>query len=813
VPLAGLALALALTLPAIAAEDRVLEGRVIDAGGKPVAGARVTVGSRTTRTDAEGRFRLEALPADGVLEVGADRFLPTSLPLATLPEAVIEIRLEPAKRIEETVEVVAPEPAPGPAELPIRSVEVMAVAGSADNVFRTLHTLPGVSATEEFGSRLAVRGGGPDENLTVMDGVEIHNPYRLFGLTSAFNPETVSRFDLSSAAFSARHGDRLSSLLVVENRAGDEKARFRGSSALSITDANLVGEGTLPGGKGSWLVTARRTYYDLIANSIVGTDLPAFADVQGKLVLRAGGGRRLILQGLRSRESADSFFEGDRPGDEGALVSAARNDLVALAFEAPLGSRGLSRTVVSWYENTDSLDVDATFRAESRRSNTPDDDDAFGEAQVVFTRDLTVRDLALRQEATFPLGARQLLTAGLEVHDLTTGSAWNITGDRNPFAANGSSQQGGTGLPDVLDSSVSATRAGAFLEGTLERGALRLTPGLRLDWSGVNERTSLSPRLAAALRLSSRTTLRLGAGLFTQSPGYEKLIQSDYFLDLTGDAPLALESARASHLLLGLERDLGSGVLARVEGYWKEFDDLIVGRLETEQERRARVARYDFPLALQDSIPRAPQITSFPVNGSKGRAWGFDLYVSRPPAQGRRFSGWASYTFGKSDREAYGRLYPFEYDRPHALSTVVSWRAARRLEVAATLRVASGFPYTPVIGTRVFAEEDPTTGRLVPSRDATGLLVYELDLGDTTNLNSARLPTFARLDLRATFWPGGPSGRWQVYLDVINATNRANAGAIDTQLEYDPGADRPRLVFARSAALPLLPSIGVRFRF
>jgi hypothetical protein len=156
--------------------------------------------------------------------------------------------------------------------------------GAADNVFRTLQTLPGIAATTEFDSRLSVRGGSPDENLTIMDGVEIHNPYRLFGLTSAFNPETVRSFDLYAGAFSSKYGDRLSSLLVVENRPGNDEVRLGGSTALSLTDANAVFEGSLPGeGKGSWIVTGRRTYYDLVANSLVDTELPAFGDLQGRL--------------------------------------------------------------------------------------------------------------------------------------------------------------------------------------------------------------------------------------------------------------------------------------------------------------------------------------------------------------------------------------------------------------------------------------------------------------------------------------------------------------------------------------------------
>ena len=206
------------------------------------------------------------------------------------------------KRFREEVQVVADQPgtAVAPAELPVRPTTVMAVAGSADNVFRTLQTLPGIAATNEFDSRLSVRGGSPDENLTILDGIEIHNPYRLFGLTSAFNPELVAAFDLYAGAFSALHGDRLSSLLVVENRPGTRERGFAGSAAVSLTDANAVFEGRLPGERGSWIVAARRTYYDLVANRLVGTDLPAFGDLQGRVDWQLRPDTRLALFTLRA---------------------------------------------------------------------------------------------------------------------------------------------------------------------------------------------------------------------------------------------------------------------------------------------------------------------------------------------------------------------------------------------------------------------------------------------------------------------------------------------------------------------------------
>ena len=740
------------------------------------------------------------------------------LALAQATRAAAQPAQEPPpekKHFEETVEVVAPGAAGSPAQLPVRPTAVMAVAGASDNVFWTLQTLPGVAATAEFDSRLSVRGGSPDENLTIMDGVEIHNPYRLFGLASAFNPETVKAFDLYTGAFSARYGDRLSSLLVVENRPGTDARRLRGSTAVSLTDANVVLEGRLPGkSTGSWIVTARRTYYDLVANRLVDTELPAFGDLQGRLDWNLGRDTRLTLFGLLSREATDAFLEDDRPGEQLTLVTAARNNLAALTLSTRLGSSLTSRTIASFYRNRDQIDAAAQLRNEARRSNAPSDEVGFGLADFDFTRELQVRDLALRQELELAKGSH-LIESGFELHQLLTATLWRIAGDRNPTADNGSSVQGGAGLPSDLDSSVDSTRAGAWLADRWQLDPrVSLEAGLRFDWSGVNRRATLSPRLAASWSLGRATRLRAAGGLFTQSPGYEKLIQSDYFVDLSGELGRSLAYERAIHAVLGVERDLAPGWSARVEGYWKDLDQLIVGRLETEAERLARIAPYDFPKELASSVPTAPIITSFPVNGAAGRSWGFDVFVQKRPTPGARLSGWASYTWGRATRDEYGRSVPFDYDRPHAASLVASWRFSPKWEVAATARAFSGFPRTPVLGLHVAAQET-ADGRLVPALDAEGRYVYETDSGDVANLNSARLPAFFRLDLRLSWKPRGDAGRWLFYLDVINATNRENAGQLDPRLAYDPGSplDQPRLLLEPAAAIPFLPSVGVRFRF
>ncbi len=177
-----------------------ITGRAVDAvTGRAVSGVQVTIGTRTVVTDAEGRFQFDVSDGRWEIDVKARDYLPRTIAFYAGAQGIapIEIQLIPKEGFQERLDVTAPAPAPeteGPSAIPLRPAQVLSTAGSLDNPFRTLQTLPGVAGTDEFCSKLSVRGGAPDQNLTIMDGVEIHNPYRLFGLTSAFNPETVGRF-------------------------------------------------------------------------------------------------------------------------------------------------------------------------------------------------------------------------------------------------------------------------------------------------------------------------------------------------------------------------------------------------------------------------------------------------------------------------------------------------------------------------------------------------------------------------------------------------------------------------------------------
>ena len=160
----------------------------------PITGATIESSTAKVISDESGWFTIAVAQDDTVLRILSDGYFVTTVSLAPIFSGVsnqLQVLLFP-NTFEETVQVSPPISIPErPSSTSVVAEEVFEAAGSIDNIFRTLDTLPGVASTGDFGSRLAVRGGTPEQNLTVMDGVEIHNPYRLFGLVSAFNPETI----------------------------------------------------------------------------------------------------------------------------------------------------------------------------------------------------------------------------------------------------------------------------------------------------------------------------------------------------------------------------------------------------------------------------------------------------------------------------------------------------------------------------------------------------------------------------------------------------------------------------------------------
>ena len=191
-------------------------------------------------------------------------------------------------------------------------------------------------------------------------------------------------------------------------------------------------------------------------------------------------------------------------------------------------------------------------------------------------------------------------------------------------------------------------------------------------------------------------------------------------MDLSASTARGLDSQSArAHASSGSSATCPGGLLGRVEAYYKAFDHLIVGRLETPDETAARVAAYDFPRrAGRQRAARAVDHHRCRRTAGSGRAYGFDVYVRRAARAATRLTGWASYTYGVATREAYGRTFPFDYDRRHAATVVGNLRSGARLRCRRPRGSAAGFPRTPVQRPRASAGSG--RGRPRPRRQPRG---------------------------------------------------------------------------------------------
>ncbi|MEW5984060.1 MAG: TonB-dependent receptor [Acidobacteriota bacterium] len=757
------------------------------------------------------RFDLASAPAEG-----ADG--------TTEPLPPIDIIATRGLDHRETVDVItsADRVFEGPSAVSMPPAELMKGAGNGGNLLAPLHTLPGVKNGREFDSRLVVRGGAPDQNLVLIDGVEVLSPYHAFGLASTFLPEAVELVELSAGGFDARYGDRLSSVLSVRSRSGGDTRRLQGAGGAGLFDADLMLAGPLPGvSNASWMAAGRYTYVDLVAASVFDFGIPRFGDLHARISWEPQPGQRLSWLGLVGREASD-YHETDDPGEDWTLHTRLPTALTAIGMEGTWRSRAMWRAVASVSDVRDTMAMSGLVSSDAR--GTADGSDPVARlAGVSFGRGAAVRDWALRHEWSIDSSSRQSWDIGGEAHWLQTRSHWEVAGDRNPGLANRSVPwpygMPGTSLPALLDSEIDYGRTAAWIQ---HRGALTgratLQAGLRFDRSDLARQATLSPRAALTLRLGNTTRLLASAGAYAQSPGYEKLLLSDYFLDLGATA--GLRSERAFQTELGVEGEIAPGVQARVEIFRKSYTDLVVGRLETEDERRARLAHYDFG-TLADSVPASAQITSVPSNGASGVAYGIDAQITRTPAvRDPRVTGWISYSYAVARRHAYGYTVPFDYDRRHAISAVAQFRLHPAVTLSGTVRFASAAPWTEPVGVQVAAREDRAdadgdgdTAELIPARDTEGRLIYTHDLGGLPQINSARLPFYARVDARVTYQPNASRRRWSLYVDLINLLNRENPGLVSCRVGGASNGSVPTFVRQPDFSIPLLPSFGVRFRF
>jgi hypothetical protein len=702
--------------------------------------------------------------------------------------------------------------------------------GVGEDVLRSLQTLPGVSALNDFSSQLIVRGSGPDQNLIIMDDVEIFNPYRLYGVFSMFNPETLEEINLITGGFPSKYGDRLSAVLDITNREGSRKTYFSGLTNINIANANLVFSGRLPFSNipGSWIVSTRRTYYDLILGPFAksaglideSASFPSFEDIQAKISLGPFKHSKFNINAIFSKDGVEIIPGNSKELEDSISVrDVTKNDVVSAAWHYASSDKFLSKTTVSWYRNSGDADfggsiLDPVLNREIYDPQIRDSLRALGlYLGMSFSSKYTFRKYSLANN-TVVLSDRHRTEIGGGVDIIKTDLQFNLELDEK-LKAIFQSNPNFSAFDDSFLEGKNYWRTHFYLQDRMKISSrFYIQPGIRFDYYDIIKKAYLSPRLNLSYAVDRVTTLRGGTGFYYQSPGYEKLIDGQVFYDLTPEKTQKLDAERATQFILGIDRWITDEWFAKFETYYKQFDDLVV-------QEKLTGHRYEFLLIDPNNHDPAyvqnpanwtrsqsklayDSLTSTPINGAKGRAYGFEFYLEKKNTKpSSRLSGWISYSLSWAERDRNGLITPFRFDQRHSLNIVANYRILHWLELGARFNFSSNFPMTKPVGIKPRVVGDSLAVLPIVNK-----VQFDLDFGEESNILSFKKPNYHRLDMRATAYTRFWGVDWAFYIDVINVYNNKNI------IGYDFYIDESLLVKEKSIGqFPILPTIGISARF
>lgn len=821
-----------------------LSGKVSDEyGAIPSANIFLLNTSFGAGADENGNYRIANIPV-GEYEVrfSAVGYQTKVIDVSILPNKTIELNVTLNEAVIEiqSVEVtgmkIQEQSDTRTSLIDLNPKNAKILPGAAEDVLRTLQSLPGVLAPNDFSSQLVVRGSGPDQNLIIMDDVEVFNPYRLYGVVSMFNPDAVEDVNLISGGFPAKYGDRLSAVLDVTNREGDVNKNLKGNINASIVDANIVLEGKNPFNlKGSWLINSRRTYYDLIIEPFVksaglvddNTSFPNFYDFQTKLVFGPFSGHKFLLNGIISRDGVDvvSGKERNTPDSVG-VYNITRNDILSAAWHYAPSKNYLNKVVVSWYKNNGTTDFDSQILDPS--VNRKDFEETIPDTikQYLlgfrFNGDFDYRKVTIDDKFTY-LWNENVFEAGAGVDFMET--TMNFKFDLDPaleaiFAANPQFRASLSDLKDVKN----YNRYRVFAQNNFKLSEkLFFNPGLRLDYYDLLDKAYIAPRLSFSYAIDELTTVRGVWGIYYQSPGYEKLRDQNVLFDLADEYTKNLNAEKAIHYVIGIERWLTSEWSLRFESYYKDFTDLIVQKkvqgtafvTELIPGRDPRKGyNWTTPVAISGD-----SLTQIPINNSFGEAYGFEFFLSkRNVMSDSKLSGWVSYALAFANRFEDGIKLPFRFDQTHTFNLVLNYDFNSWFNVGVRWQYGSGFPFSEPVGIKPRIIYEDTNGDGVPETpvistrksfndpNGEGEVIFDVDFGD--NKFNSRKPDYHRLDVRFNFITNFWNLDWVFYLDVVNVYNRKNVVNYDYYITEDLQLGREQ-----NNMFPILPTLGISVKF
>ncbi len=531
--------------------------------------------------------------------------------------------------------------------------EIRRAPGSGGDVNRIINALPSVVQISDERNDLLVRGGSAAENGYYIDNIFIPNINHFpesgsgGGAISVLNIDFIRDLSFSAGGFSAAYGDKLSAIMEISFREGNRE-EFDGQLDLNITGFGGIFEGPLPGGEGSWLVSAKRSYIDLIADAIGTDEAPRFGDAHAKITYDLDSDNSLSLLNVFGDNSVERTRE--RAIEEGRSTyfrETAHLNTTGMTWRRLWGGSGYSKTSLS-YSFAQQNDIDWSVNG-SRAFN----DDSFFERSIVFRN---VNFLQADDAHKFEFGV-EVKRDESEFRDLQR--------QRN--------EQGQTIFVRIVNEA-DATRSGAFLSYIVNPlPSVTATLGLRGDYYSGSERFLLSPRFAASWQVAPEFSINAASGVYHQ--------RLPYYLLSENPELAALRDPMALHFILGFDYYIGDDSKLTLELYDKEYRNFPMSPEAPN-------------IFLGDSEnPGFNQPITFQDNG-KAYARGIELMLQKKLAQD--FHGIVSASFFRSRYEDLdGVTRNRMFDNRYLFSLIGGYKASEVWEFSVRFNLSGGRAYTP----------------------------------------------------------------------------------------------------------------------
>ena len=732
-----------------------ISGLILDAAsGETLIGAGVTSGKDGAVTNNFGFYSLSIPGKDDKVSVTYSYvgYTTKTISIRVQKDTTINVRLSPGASLEEAI--VTAQRESGVAATKMSAIEVPVAAiksapalfGEAD-VLKTIQLLPGVQGGTEGFSGLYVRGGGPDENLLLLDGIPIYNAEHMLGIFSVFQPEAVKKVTLYKGSFPARYGGRISSIIDVRTNDGN-LYETHGSFGVSMLSDKLHLEGPIWKGKTSFSVSARGMHTLLLTPIIKLTGFDGnyfFYDLDAKLTHRFSDRDRLyfnVYNGLddfyyRNQDNYGSGRTGGDIADNQNLGIRWGNTVAALRWNHVLGPKLFANTTVAFNRYKMQIESDLVSKETGL-------DGSLGNNRYQFDYRSGMRDWVAKVDFDYTPSPSQKVKFGADYTYHTFIPETFTTYAREVM---GGVVQIDTTISMKSNAEQVGHEASLYVEDDIRIGSrLTLNPGFHASLFGTQGKTywSLEPRMSAKVAMSEDWSAKVSYSRMSQ---YVHLLSSsqislpvDLWVPITKD----IRPETSDQYSLGLYFNGIPGWEFSLEGYYKNMRNVL--------EYKEGVA------FMFDSSGWENK-----VEVGTGRAMGIELFIEKTMG---KTTGWMGYTLAKSDRLFptinHGERFPYRYDRRHNVNLLVNHKFNEKFDISATWNFASGG--TTTLPERRIVMMSPFN----PPRYA--------DL--VTSRNNYRLPASHTLNLGFNFHRKHNRGEGIWSLSVYNVYNHMNPNLV-----------------------------------